>query len=346
MQLIETFLLGSSFKKLSKFGSHTREIEYYNYYAKYLDIKVIDYESSQFKTDFKILSKPLNKNKFLWSIDYNRQVSKCVNNKVDFIKSKQLYGSWLGFFLAKKLKSKFIIRIGYSYAQSKLFQSKIGKILFPIFRLIERLLIKNADAIIYGSEYLKEIYNCKNQKNIVVRNPVSESFFYLNQNNRTRTFVSVGRLIKSKGSLEIEIIDSYVKNGIIIGKNPDNINIKNSEYFEIVNNDKLPNILKKSKYYLSMSKTEGSPKAMLEAIFCGCIPVVSNIPAHKDIILDLGYGFLVDTFDCAITTIKSKKNNYCKYKHKIFVEKWSIKNVVYKEIEFLKNNFIIKNEKK
>ena len=336
MQLIEIFLFGSSFKKLSEFGSHTREIDYYNYYNQHLDVNVIDYESSQFKTDFKILSKPLDKNKFLWSIDYNEDISKLFKNKVDFIKSKQLYGSWLGFFLAKKLQSKFIIRIGYSYSQSKFFQSKFGAIMFPFLRLIEKFIIYNADGVIYGSEYLKKIYDCKNQKNIVVRNPVPESFFYLNLNDRKKSFVSVGRLIKSKGSKEIEIIENRINNAIIIGKNSDNINIINSEYKEKVDNDKLPYILKRSKYYVSMSKTEGSPKAMLEEIFCGCIPVVSKIPAHKDIISDLGYGFLVDTTDSTIDVINSNKNNYCSIKHKKFVEKWQIKNVVFKEVNFLK----------
>ena len=209
--------------------------------------------------------------------------------------------------------------------------------MFPFLRLIEKFLINKADGVIYGSEYLKKIYDCENQKNIVVRNPVSESFFYLNHNNRKKSFVSVGRLIKSKGSKEIEIIENHINNAIIIGKNSDNINIINSEYTEKVDNDKLPYILKKSKYYLSMSKTEGSPKAMLEAIFCGCIPVVSKIPAHKDIITDLGYGFLVETTENAIDIINSNKNNYCSKKHKKFVEKWHIKNVVFKEVNFLKS---------
>ena len=337
MQLIETFLFGSSFKKLSEFGSHTREIEYYNYYNQYLDLNVIDYETSQFKTEFKIFSKPLDKNKFLWSIDYNRCISKLFKNKVNFIRSKQIYGSWLGFFLAKKLKSKFIIRIGYSYSQSKFFQSKFGTIMFPFLRLIEKFLINKADGVIYGSEYLKKIYDCENQKNIVVRNPVPEYFFHLNLNNRKISFVSIGRLIKSKGSKEIEIIENHINNASIIGKNTDNINIINSEYKEKVDNDKLPYILKKSKYFLSMSKTEGSPKAMLEAIFCGCIPVVSKIPAHKDIISDLGYGFLVETTDSVIDIINSNKNNYCAEKHKKFVDKWRIKNVVLNEVNFLKS---------
>ena len=65
--------------------------------------------------------------------------------------------------------------------------------------------------------------------------------------------------------------------------------------------------------------------------------MVSKIPAHKDIISDLGYGFLVETTDSVIDIINSNKNNYCAEKHKKFVDKWRIKNVVLNEVNFLKS---------
>ena len=42
-------------------------------------------------------------------------------------------------------------------------------------------------------------------------------------------------------------------------------------------------LFQSSKYYVSASEYEGMPLTMLEAMSCGCIPIVSNIPGHKEL---------------------------------------------------------------
>jgi glycosyltransferase involved in cell wall biosynthesis len=48
-------------------------------------------------------------------------------------------------------------------------------------------------------------------------------------------------------------------------------------------------------YFISGSHKEGSGYALIEAMSCGCIPVVTNIPSFKKITLNGTFGFL---FEC------------------------------------------------
>ena len=269
MHIVEIFLYRSSFNRLGIFGSDSREIEYYNEYSKYSEVSVIDYEKSNLKVKFEIISKPKNVENFKWSIDYNNVVTNKLKKEVNVIRTKQLFGSWLGLILSKKANSKLIVRMGYSYAQSKYYEGFLGKLLFIPLRFLELYIIKKSDGIIYGSEYLHNIFKKTNTKSIITRNPISDSFIFQNRTKRKFKFIVVGRLIKSKGSDLIQKIDNDISSGIIIGKNIDNIVITNNLLIEHVNNSEISDYLSQSQYYLSLSRTEGSPKAALEAIFSG-----------------------------------------------------------------------------
>lgn len=50
--------------------------------------------------------------------------------------------------------------------------------------------------------------------------------------------------------------------------------------------------LQMSDYYISASKAEGLPMAVLEAISCGVYPILSDIPSHREIITSLEYGLI------------------------------------------------------
>ena len=339
MHIVEIFLYKSSFNRLGVFGSDSREIEYYNEYSKYSDVSIIDYDTSDLEEKFEVISKPINFDNFKWSIDKNNIVSDKLKKGVDIIRTKQLFGSWLGLILSKKTNSKLVIRMGYSYAQSKYYEGVLGKLLFIPLRFLELYIVKKSDGIIYGSEYLQDIFKKTNTKSIITRNPISDSFVFQNKNKRKRKykFIVVGRLIKSKGSDLIQQIDKVISSGIIIGKNIDNLIISNNILIEHVKNSEISNYLSQSQYYLSLSRTEGSPKAALEAIFSGCIPILSDIPAHRDLINDLGYGYLINNKKDIVSRLSSNDNIYCPIKHSVFTEKWNMKSVVKQEIKFIKD---------
>ena len=335
MHIVEVFLYKSSFNKLGVFGSDSREIEYYNEYSKYSYLSIIDYDNSDIKEKFDVISKPINISNFKWSIDKNNIVSDKLKKEINIIRTKQLFGSWLGLILSKKTNSKLVVRMGYSYAQSKYYEGVLGKLLFFPLRFLELYIVKKSDGIIYGSEYLQDIFKKTNTKSIITRNPISYSFVFQNKKKRKYKFIVVGRLIKSKGSDLIQQIDKVISSGIIIGKNIDNLVISNNILIDRVKNSEISNYLSQSQYYLSLSRTEGSPKATLEAIFSGCIPILSDIPAHRDLINDLGYGYLINNKKDIVSILNSNDNIYCPIKHSVFIEKWNMKSVVKQEIKFL-----------
>ena len=47
-------------------------------------------------------------------------------------------------------------------------------------------------------------------------------------------------------------------------------------------------------YFISGSHKEGSGYALIEAMSCGCIPIVTNIPSFKKITRDGTFGFLFE----------------------------------------------------
>ena len=75
----------------------------------------------------------------------------------------------------------------------------------------------------------------------------------------------------------------------------------------------------------------------MEAIFAGCIPIVSNIPAHVDVISELGYGFLVEDVEDVQNIINSGKSNYSEFNYLSFTNQWSNESVVTKELEILRS---------
>lgn len=85
--------------------------------------------------------------------------------------------------------------------------------------------------------------------------------------------------------------------------------------------------LQMSDYYISASKAEGLPMAVLEAISCGLYPILSDIPAHREIITYLEYGL--------IFSLQTKKD----FKGKIESTMNSRKQPTDQFIDQVENNF-------
>ncbi|QEC80050.1 glycosyltransferase family 4 protein [Mucilaginibacter ginsenosidivorax] len=65
---------------------------------------------------------------------------------------------------------------------------------------------------------------------------------------------------------------------------------------EVANND-LPYWFSAADFYISGSHKEGSGYALLEAMACGCIPIVTSIPSYQKITVNGQYGFLYPAGD-------------------------------------------------
>ena len=63
------------------------------------------------------------------------------------------------------------------------------------------------------------------------------------------------------------------------------------------------NVFASSQFYISLSKSDGMPIAVLEAIACGCIPILFNSRPHQEL-SELGLQFISIPTD-SITDIKN-----------------------------------------
>ena len=88
----------------------------------------------------------------------------------------------------------------------------------------------------------------------------------------------------------------------------------------------------KSKNILNLSRSEGSPKALIEGIACGCFPIVSAIEAHIDLLDDLKYGEIINY----PKNNKEKVGNFNRKYLDEFNYKYSIEKCVQRESEFMK----------
>ena len=96
-----------------------------------------------------------------------------------------------------------------------------------------------------------------------------------------------------------------------------------------ISNEKLPNLLQKANFYISMPITEGVSASLFEAMACGCYPIVTNLKGNKYWIKHRENGHLIDVDN-----------------HKMLAEEiiWSYKNKEHRTKAIIANRlFIEKN---
>ena len=112
-------------------------------------------------------------------------------------------------------------------------------------------------------------------------------------NKRLIDIIFVGRMEKVKNAVLISNLLSAFENKIIyfIGDGSLIQKVKNilRKNKNVIFRGQIPREavyknLADSKFFISMSKTEGLPIALLEAIYMGCIPIVSDIEPHKEVL--------------------------------------------------------------
>lgn len=83
------------------------------------------------------------------------------------------------------------------------------------------------------------------------------------------------------------------------------------EFYPAISHDEMIKMIKKSKIYISATKSDGSSLSLLEAMACGCYPVLSNIPSNREWVVDGLNGVLFSNFQQVKQTLilLLKENN-------------------------------------
>lgn len=295
-ELVEVMLLGSSLTRLERAGSAQRERDYYRRLSKHFDIRIFGYEKGSSEAAFEEMP-VLSGNKWIQSLLAPLRL-KTAGKGV--IRTKQFWGCWSGWIFAKMARRPLIIRCGYVWSRAARHQNPHWPgIVHRTMEAVESILIRLGDGFIFATEEIAEYYGPmvgSKPKSIVPNGFDLEVFKPANGNEVRYDYAYVGRLIPLKGIKDLLAALPSGSNLLVIGDGELSGLVKSNpqvEYLGMVPNYLIPEEICRAKCFVSMSRTEGNPKCLYEAVLCGLYPVLSDIPAHRNLISELGYGTIM-----------------------------------------------------
>lgn len=212
-----------------------------------------------------------------------------------------------------------------------------------------------------GIENAKEWYESKIFKRSKVFEIMEGSTHFKFKGNKTRkphSFIWVGRLDSNKDPMTVlNAFDLFLEveseakltmvfhEGELIEDVTNRIseseNLKKAVTLQgYVEHQKLETIYNQQQYFLLGSHYEGSGYALLEAMACGCVPIVTNIPSFNFMTAGGSYGLLFSPKNEAELLIQLRKTttlNYEEYQKNVlnhFVDKLSFQSIA-NEIELV-----------
>ncbi len=227
--------------------------------------------------------------------------------KLDIIKTNQMDGSWAGVIGKKIFKKKLMVRSGYEWL-NYLKTTRASWWKKNIARVVENWSYKNADRIIITSnedqDFIVREFNIPKNRIEVVRNYIDTDHFVPNLSLQIENrIIFVGRLEEDKNlPLLVDSLKGLPCELFLIGSGSQKEKIQNLakekgvrvNFLGQVAQEKLPIELSKSAIFILPSKSEGNPKALLEAMSCGLACVGTNVKGIREVIAEGETGLLAD----------------------------------------------------
>ena len=286
----------------------------------------------------------------------------------DFLKTNQMFGSWVPVIASILFSKPLIARCGFEMLRNLLRDEKRRHVWMLkamsgyfleliIFCRARKIIISNLSDI----NFIKRLYPIQPDKIRLIRNFIDTDCFspkvtsycdISNQNSQSILFI--GRLDDNRKNI-INLFKAVGKSGCsltIVGTG------KLKAYFEkqanqigcsvnflgVVDNRKIPEIIRDHDLFILPSFYENNPKTLLEAMACERICIGTNVEGIKELIEDGVTGYLCETNSESIAlTIKKiirTDSDYLKQIAKnarmFVINECSIENVYKKEIELYK----------
>lgn len=273
---------------------------------KYFEILPI-YSNTK-KSNFKIIN-------IFMSISYTLKIYR-NNNYFDIVKTNQLYGAWVAIFYKLLTKNKLIIRTGYNPIVFARFENK-SKIKILLFTLLSKISLIFCDLYITtNKDDINLITKNKSLREKIIYQPnfvdINEKRVKPIEQREINTLFSVGRLEEQKNHVKlIEMLrnskyklrivgDGKLKETLIELSKKYNIELELSNN---LNNDLLLETYSDYLFYIQLSKFEGNPKTILEAMGAGCVVITTNVYGIKNIIKHEENGILLKKNDDLLSII-------------------------------------------
>lgn len=230
-----------------------------------------------------------------------------IFNQIDIIKTNQMDGSWSGVIAKKLFGSKLVVRSGYEWLN---FLITTGASYWKKFiaRIVEKVAYKNADKIIITSiedkNFIENNFNISETIISIIRNYIdTEKFKPQDGEKEERSVVFVGRLENDKNlnTLARSLVGLNTKL-YLVGAGSRSETIRQTaldlgvtvNFLGKISQADLPKILSNKSIFVLPSKSEGNPKALLEAMSCGLPCIGTNVKGIKEVIDDGETGLLAE----------------------------------------------------
>ena len=219
------------------------------------------------------------------------------------------------------------------------------------YRFLDKVICQSADML----NDIKEKYNVRTNKLVVINNPITDNFKFIPRDKTTNTLklITVGRLSKEKGHHRVLNLLSRLEISFhytIIGDGPEkervlktikDLNLSsNITYIEFTK--EVSKYLSSSDLFLQGSFYEGFPNALLESCAVGTPVIAFNVPGGtKEIIQNGINGYMVDSENEYLNKIQSYSKLNPEMVSQSVLKKFN-KTIILKKYEDLFKN-ILKN---
>ncbi len=302
--------IGESFRDFKSKGQDELIKEYLlkNYSLNFDKVFVYSYDNEQYNLfeNVYILPNKYKINRIIYSIFlpffYSKQIRSC-----HVLRGLQLTGGIPCLVSKIVYHKKYVINYGYNYLQMAKIEKKF--IQYYLYKLISIPILKFADIIIITAKHLSQniIKYVPKSKIELIPNGVNTSIFKKLDQKKDIDIIYVGRLERQKNLVTLikaiaklkrdKLKLVFVGSGSLIKfllklalKYHVNLQLSGS-----IPHTKLPAILNRAKIFVLPSLIEGQPKALLEAMSCEIPVIASNIPSHREIIINNINGILTRT---------------------------------------------------
>lgn len=307
----------SLYKKLIDLGHTVQFLTYGDesdlLYENYLKgIKLIPVYTRLWRSDirfFRIVTS------FLIPILFKNELMFC-----NIYKANQIIGAWVAVLSKFLYKTPIVQRCGYEPLKNSIInRDKLSRKIFlyltsfPSYYYSDKIIVTTLDI----KEFIIDNYSIRRNKFVTIGNSIDTNMFCPKIINKDIDILYVGRLSSEKN---LELLLRGVKgtnlNVSIIGDGPEynklhaltNLYNLDVTFHGVIQNDLLPSYYQRSKIFILCSNYEGNPKAMLEAMSCGCPVIGTNIPGIHNLI-DSSNGYLIDSNCMSLKSILLKISN-------------------------------------
>jgi glycosyltransferase involved in cell wall biosynthesis len=300
-----------SLNKWDALGQLSRELNFYNALCKASGLKLIIFSYGRNDDlyikdypDFEVLNIPrwipANMPFKLQNMVYHFVAPFCYARyfkRSAIVKTNQFHAAKFGLILKTIFGVPLVIRMGYYYSHFKKISLYKRMLELVCFSYCDRIVVTSSAA----ADFIKKKYAIPQNKIIDICNSIDLNVFKPMPQQKKYDVIFVNRLEERKNvALLLNVIDLLKLKALIVGRGALNdfvahqakINA-NITWMDRVDNYLLPTYYNQAHIFLILSKFEGNPKALLEAMACGLPCIGTDVPGISDCINDGFNGLLV-----------------------------------------------------